>query len=506
MESQDIQPGTPPSYQTCKDIYMYHPLGAKMAESPISMAQCQSREITIPDGPEERVRDRFAQQWREDNCDRHIFNVMKLARIYGIASVAVLVEGKDPASELKLEDLWRSSISYNVFDPLNTAGSLVLSQQPNAMNFLKTTDVVVQGQHYHRSRTCVMLNEEPIYIGYTSSAFGFVGRSVYQRSLYPLKSFINSMITDDMVTRKSGLLIAKIKQAGSIVNGLMQQFTAAKRALLREAKNDNVLSIDPTEDVESLDLHNIGDAFGMARKNILENIAVSADMPAKLLNSETFAEGFGEGSEDAKYVARYIDRLREQMNPLYLFFDRITQHRAWNPDFYETIQEEFPEYRRVTYERAFYQWQNCFSAVWPSLLTEPDSEKVRVDDVKLRGIISLLEVLMPELDPENKATAIEWAADNFNELSMLFQSPLEINRESLESYTPPQPGMQSEEGHEMRPETLADGEGAIRRLRSATRAADSALGRLGQEKKSLERVAGMIVAAQKNRGRREVRQ
>ena len=47
-------------------------------------------------------------------------------------------------------------------------------------------------------------------------------------------------------------------------------------------------------------------AINMARKNILENISVAADMPAKLLNAETFAEGFGDVSEDAKNVARHI--------------------------------------------------------------------------------------------------------------------------------------------------------------------------------------------------------
>jgi len=33
---------------------------------------------------------------------------------------------------------------------------------------------------------------------YTQAAFGFVGRSVYQRPLYPLKSFVQTMITDDL--------------------------------------------------------------------------------------------------------------------------------------------------------------------------------------------------------------------------------------------------------------------------------------------------------------------
>ncbi|WP_245168482.1 hypothetical protein [Enterobacter roggenkampii] len=40
-------------------------------------------------------------------------------------------------------------------------------------------------------------------------------------------------------------------------------------------------------------------------------MAAAADMPAIILNSETFAQGFGEGTEDARAVAVYIDNIRE---------------------------------------------------------------------------------------------------------------------------------------------------------------------------------------------------
>lgn len=51
-------------------------------------------------------------------------------------------------------------------------------------------------------------------------------------------------------------------------------------------------------------------------------------MPAIILNSETFARGFGEGTEDARSVAVYIDNIREWLEPLYDYFIRICQYRA----------------------------------------------------------------------------------------------------------------------------------------------------------------------------------
>lgn len=444
LMADQIVPGAAASYGLCKSIYMYHPLGAKMAESPVSMAQSQQREISVADGPEERLQQAFKQEWAKIGADRHIFNVMRLSRMFGISSVALLIEGIKTSEPVDITKLHGKTISFNVFDPLNTAGSLVLNQDANAMDFQKTTGTIqVNGSIYHRSRTCVMLNEDPLYIEYTSSAFGFVGRSVYQRALYPLKSFVQSMVTDDMVVRKAGLLIAMIKQAGSIANNIMAKMAGYKRALLKEAETNNVLSIDVDEKIETLNMMNVDGAFGMARKNILHNIAVAADMPAQLLNSETFAEGFGEGSEDAKAVANYIDKVRIQMQPLYEFFDEIVMHRAWNPEFYETVQREFPDWKSVPYETAFYRWKNSFLAIWPSLITEPDSKKMDTEKVKMETLVNVYEKLNADtqMDPENKGRILDWLSANISENKTMFPHPLVLDIDAYMEYEPPQPAM-----------------------------------------------------------------
>jgi hypothetical protein len=436
LQAEAIEPGSEPSYHLCKTIYTHHPLGAKVAESPVAMAMSQEREITVQSGPEGRLVEAFLQEWEALGVDGVIFAHHALARVYGVASLVVIVEGQDPASPMDdLAGLWDEDISFTVFDPLNTSGSLVLNQNPNDPDFLKTKGVTVQGQVYHPSRVVVAMNERPVYLAFTSSAFGYVGRSVYQRALFPLKSFIQTMITDDMVIRKAGLIIAMMKQAGSVVNNAMQKLFGVKRQLLKEAESGQVLSIGIDEKIETLNMQNLDGPYTIARKNILENIAAAADgMPAKILNNETFAEGFGEGSEDAKHVARYIDRMRKQMQPDYAFMDRITMHRAWNPEFYRSIQNDFPEYAGVSYEEAFNSWRNSFKVEWPNLLTEPDSEKSKAEDVKLQAVIKLVEAMKPDLDPKNLAVLLQWAADNFNEMKLLFGSQLVLDFDELQGF------------------------------------------------------------------------
>lgn len=444
LMSDEIVPGSDPSYQICKTIYAYHPLGKKMVDSPISMAQSQDRQITISNAPESRVREAFEKEWRKIHADEYIAQVAGIARIYGVGSVVVGAEDIDTDKEIPPEKMADLSLYFNILDPLNTAGSLVLNQDPNAPDFQKYTIITASGKPYHRSRTVVLMNERPLYIEYTTSAFGYVGRSVYQRALFPLKSFVNSMIADDMVASKIAVIIAKLRAPGSIIDNVMQKMAGVKRQLLKEAQNTNVMSIDTEESIESLNLQNVDGAGTFARSNILKNIATAADMPAKLLDNETFVAGFGEGTEDAKNIARYIDGIREWMDPAYKFFDDIVMRRAWNPEFYETIQSEFEEYQDVSYTDAFYRWKNSFKAEWPSLLKDPESES-KLEEVRQKSVMSLMEVLMPHMDPDNRVRVIEWAVETSGENKLLFPQPLLLDYEALQNYEPPQPETSEEQ-------------------------------------------------------------
>lgn len=436
LMADDILPGASASYQLCKNIYLFHPIGAKLVDYPIEMAMSKQRIISVPDSPEDMVVNAFQEEWVNLKCDDHIMNVVRTSRIYGISSIIYGIYGYTADMEIPLEVIQNSTnIYFNVFDPLNTAGSLVLSQQPLEEEFQKPQTIAVNGVQFHPSRSCVVLNEEPIYLSFTSSAFGFVGRSVYQRALFPLKTFVQTMITDDLVTKKAGVLIAKIKAVGSFVDNIMQTMAGIKRNMLNESQTGNTISIDTDEDIQTLNMQNIDMAMTTPRKNVLENIALAAKMPAKILNAETFAEGFGEGTEDAKNVARFMQVTQRDMEPIYAWFDKLVMIRAWTPEFYKTVQSQFPEkYKKVRYNQAFMQWKNAFHAEFPNFLIEPDAEKIKTEDVRLKAVISLLEKLLPELDPENKCALIQFACDNFNDQKLLFKHPLMLDVVALQEF------------------------------------------------------------------------
>lgn len=434
LMGEDIQPGDPVGYELAKTILLYHPLGGKMTEGPITLAQSQEREVTIQDAPDE-VKRAYLDERETLLADSHIKNVHTLARAYGISTLILGVDGYPANKPVDMETLWQRDVFFNVLDPLNTAGSLVLSQDPGSPNFQRPVTVRTSGDTYHPSRFRVVMNERPIFISYTQSAFGFVGRSVYQRALFPLKSFIRSMISDDMIQTKLMLIIAKQKAPGSVINRQMQKISAWKRILLKFAQSGQVLSMDVDEDASTFNMQNVDGAGTYSRNNIIRNIETAADMPAKMLDQETMVSGFGEGTEDAKRNALYIGRIRVAMGPEYKWFDNIVQYRAWNPEWYKrVIQSKYKEYAGKDFRTAFMEWRQAFHAEWPSLLIEPESEAVKREQIKLEACVAILNTLIPQLDPDNKALLIQWATDTFGENKRLFPHELELDWDALRTF------------------------------------------------------------------------
>ena len=235
----DLAPGSPVTYQICKEVYLYHPLGAKLADTPIKLAMSQERIISVS-GHSEEVSEAFVKTRKEMECDRYIFSTCSQSRIYGLTSCIFGVPGIAPNEPISPEQVGEAEeIYFNVVDPLNTSGSISIAQDPNDPGYQQYKEVIVNGLAYHPSRSCVVFNEQPIYIAYSDSAFGYVGRSVYQRILFPLKSFIQTMLTDDMISQKAGVIIAKIEPSGSIADAISAMWQGIKRSFVKIARNYN---------------------------------------------------------------------------------------------------------------------------------------------------------------------------------------------------------------------------------------------------------------------------
>ena len=440
LDATEIEVGTEAGYELCKKLWLFLPLSSKIVEKPVVLALSKPRIVTVSAHPKEMLIKAFNTEWRNLDANSLIRDVTFMKRAYGVSAIVYGAEGIPTDKPIDPWDLPYLNLYFNKLDPLNLAGSTVTNQNPNAIDFQQPLQyITAAGQPYHPSRSCVVYANTPVYLSYQSSGFGYTGRSVFQRSLYPIKSYIQSMVTDNLVTFKAGLLIAKMKQSGSIVNRMMQESADIKRTILQQGATGNVLSIGLDEDIEAIDMKNTDTAMTTARNNILANIAAGADCPAQLLKDETFTSGFSEGDNDAMAVATYITGVRNDMDSLFAFFDKIVQHRAWNREFFEAIQAKYPEaYEKMTYEEAFYSWQEAFHTAWTPMIEESPSEKVKTEEVKLKGMTEILRTLLPVMNSENRARAIEWAQDNISEMQDMFSTTMQLDIEALMDYEPPE--------------------------------------------------------------------
>ena len=84
-------------------------------------------------------------------------------------------------------------------------------------------------------------------------------------------------------------------------------------------------------------------------------------------------------------------------------------HRAWSPEFYLTVQKRYPKvFGKIAYTEAFYSWKNSFKATWPNFIEEPDSEKIRTEEVILNSAIAVVQTLLPISDPYNQTKMASW--------------------------------------------------------------------------------------------------
>jgi hypothetical protein len=445
------RPGAVPYYEQCKQIYAYHVLGKVVVDKIIDLALSQERIISIDDDSESAIIKIFNETWDKLNATSMIAQVLSLSRIYGAGALVLDAgNGEETDQPIDYAGLAKQDIKFKAFDPLIISGSLSTYQDPLDPDFQGVPFLVAQGKIFHHTRSFTVMNESPIYLQWTTSAFGYTGRSVYQRALYPMKTYLMSMTTDNYVLKKAGMEIFTSENVtGSLVDQQVLNNKKNTALSLKYAEQDNVAALSTGQTLTSFDLMNIEGPTKNARSNALKDIASATNQAAALINQETLTSGFGEGSEDAKMIEAEVDKYRKFIKPIFKYVSEIVMYKAWSAEFYESLQNTNPEYVGTPYEVQFHQWMDGFDAKWPSFQREPDSDKIKVDEVQLKNTREIFDVLIPRVGPKNKRRLIQWVESVVNSCQVISKStPLELDPDELEEF-------QEKQAELMSPDQLA---------------------------------------------------
>lgn len=443
-----IVPGENISYYACKWLWLFHPLANKIVEKPIKMALSLPRLYLVDNDPDGRVTRQFTDTWNALNATKKIAELFFVSRCYGAAAMGI-GSTKIP-SEQPLDNLFEldpGDLYINIFDPLNTSGSVVTSQDPNTRNFQAADEFLyITGSYWHPSRTTVVFNGTPIYLAYQPSTYGYTGQSVFQRIFTPMKSYLNTINTDDMISKKAGILVAKTQQNGSVITGTMEKSGFIKRMFLKIGRVGQILQIGHEDAIESLDLGNLSVSYGMARDNIIANIAAGSDVPAILLKEESFTHGFGEGTEDAKAIAHYIDLIRQELYPVVKYIENLVFYLSWTRDFYEIMKSNYPSSFPDDYLTTFYKWKDSFDSRWQPLIETSPEKQQESDARKIERAAQVVQVMAAGSDPVNRAAEIAWLAEVASNTDSYKDTPLYLDLDLLEQYNPSQEEMEQSGG------------------------------------------------------------
>lgn len=440
LDSDEIQPGTDVGYELCKLLWQFHPLGGKLVEKPITMAMCKPRLYSVETDPDERVVRQFEKVWKRMNMTERIKNLFFVSRCYGAGAVGVGSDGTSCKEPLPTFGLQEEDVYINVWDPLNAAGSMVTDQNPNSRHFQQANKTLkISGKQWHHSRTLKIFNGTPIYLEYQNSTFGFTGRSVFQRVLYPMKSYVGTMTANDLVSQKAGVMVAKTAQNGSMISGIMAAAAKAKREIVKIARTGGVINIGTTDEIESLNLQNIDKALNAARDNIISDIASGSDVPAVLIKEEAFSQGWSDGKEDSKAISQYVDGVRETISPVIEYFEQLVQYIAWTEDFFNSLKNDYPDIITEDYQTTFYQWRREFTAKWQELVEESPDKHRESDSKVVQQAVALFSAVSPQVDPVNRANLADWLSNVANGTKTYGDVPLIIDMDKLSKYQPPPP-------------------------------------------------------------------
>lgn len=333
--ANDIEAGSVASYQVCKAIYNYHPLGAKIVSSSVYNAFANGRTVSFVDINDSQLVDDYNNLFFSLDCQRVINQAIILSRVYGSSAIYVGHKGKDLSLPLEIHP--DDDIYFNVLDPLtfNAYNSDSLNQLSD--NYLRHGDnITIAGSVVHPSRLLFInnRNEMPTYGEFSASSFGFNGRSDYQRCLVLLRTYIRVLQADEFIIDKAGSVIAKIDAGNAGFSNISSAITKAYRSMIQQLRGSpessakgrysgGVITIGHDDTIETLNLQNINETVEGVRKRLLNDIASCCNMPASIMSDEAMAQGFSDGKEDALKEARYLKSVQNNAIFIYDWLDGI---------------------------------------------------------------------------------------------------------------------------------------------------------------------------------------
>ena len=316
--------------QQAKKYYTNHPYGKRIVDYLIDMANIE-RSFSMGSYSEGILV--FKEISLRTSQNEAVREACKQALIFGECTLYVVIESDDKElsdiskpllyHKIKPSDKIRFLCAYPIIANSTT------EQNPLNINFMRKTNINVNGTSVHPSRAIVLRYGMPLYLAFTNSAFQFTGRSIYQNCAGALDTLTLLDNAQTRVANQIGLIIHGFDTHGSagsevIGNDNLQDVIQAKAQQTNYATTNNTLAIPNADNISYLESSSAAQAVSTMRVDLLKRVSSGTSVPYQELVGESYSSNLSEGSSDFKLAQQKLTYIQNTILKMaYDFTDKI---------------------------------------------------------------------------------------------------------------------------------------------------------------------------------------
>lgn len=313
------------TYQEYLAMYVTNGLAYLLVDLPVKLAGTTKFVNTFVGDSQDKFLERtFAKYLASTKAIDKIFHAKRLSRLYGISYGCFLSAKKDNALPLDIED---SSTFLQVFDPMIATG-LIECQNPLSPHWLQVCELHLRDVGIHPSRFFAMYNGHPLHLRNNTASRNWAPPSCLQRAWGVCSTYEDfPQILRYAMTKAASIVVSR---------GESQPPTALimeeKQAFIKRLKESvqPVIDLPKGSTAENLTMTGASDVLSTVLDLLLQEAAMSSDVPAQELKGMILTRGLNNGESDLEALTRYNQVVVETLVPMHEWVNKTMLFLCFN--------------------------------------------------------------------------------------------------------------------------------------------------------------------------------
>lgn len=379
------------SYEECRQIYRFWPLGKRVAAALPNFAMSAGRNFLIKNAPPE-IAEEIKKTAEQIDLEGTVNKASIYARIYGLSFIFVSTQDNNPDKPLTYKDI-QQGFNFNVLDPLAMGGNISIDINPLSYNFNKPLGFTIKGHKVNSKRVLACYNDIPLYYQWNKSSFSWSGPSIYQNMTLLIRSWNRAIIAIQRMSTKAASIIVKSKDI-AYQTGVNLQAINKNLSLIRDMENDGITDIKVGEEVEFFNLTGISEIDTIIDKIHSGLMMALNDTPSSILLDRHLAQSMSDGDNDMKAIIIAVDKFRKGiLTPIYEFVDKFLLYKTFSPALIKQMKNKYPDlYANMGENEILAHWMENYTFEYNNIYPLSKNEEADTQSKHLDNMLKIKEL------------------------------------------------------------------------------------------------------------------